>query len=267
MKLLFIGDVFGDSGIKAVEAYLRENRDAQGFDIVAANAENASAWGAGLSKKAAAALFDAGVDVITLGNHTFKNPDIYAVFKEYEHIIRPVNFPEGAPGKGSTLFYTARGAVGLVNVMGRLYLDTYDCPFLAAEREIIKLRERTNIIMFDIHGEATSEKRALAYCLDGRCSLVAGTHTHVQTADEHIMPGGTGFITDVGMTGPADGVIGVKKEAAIRRFRSLLPERFTPAEGRRQFNAIIADIDEESGETTALSRVNQISGEVEADEK
>ena len=262
MRALVIGDVFSDSGTKAAEAYLRDNRDHLEPDIVVANAENASSRGAGLSKAAALTLFNAGVDVITLGNHTFRNPDIYGMLKEYEHVIRPVNYPEGAPGKGATVFYTNRGAVGIINLLGRLYLDACDCPFLAAEREIAKIQEKTNMIIIDMHAEATSEKKALAYCVDGSCSLFTGTHTHVQTADEQILPGGTAFITDIGMTGPADGVIGVKREIAVRRFRTLLPERYMPAEGRSQFNAVIADIDEESGKAISINRINTLSDEI-----
>ena len=256
---MFIGDIFGDLGVRAAQGYLSANKEMHEIDLVIANAENAAARGTGLSKSAAAALCGAGVDVITLGNHTFRNTDIYAMLKEHDHILRPANYPDGAPGRGSVVYYTRRGAVGVINVLGRLYLDACDCPFAAAEREIARLRDKTNMIVIDMHAEATSEKRALAGCFDGGCSLVAGTHTHVQTADEQILPGGTAFITDVGMTGPADGVIGIKHDAAIRRFRTLLPERFIPAEGRMQFNAVIVDIDEETGKAVGIRRVNTLT--------
>jgi metallophosphoesterase (TIGR00282 family) len=256
---LFIGDICGDTGVKAAGSYLRENKYAMEIDIVVANAENAAARGTGLSKQAAAALMNGGVDVITLGNHTFRDRDIFELMDGQDRIIRPANYPEGAPGKGAALFFTRSGAVGVINILGRLYMDSYDCPFAAADREIAKLSGITNMIIVDVHAEATSEKRALACHCDGRCSLMAGTHTHVQTADEQIMPNGTAFITDAGMTGPACGVIGVKSETAIRRFRTLIPERFTPAEGRGQINAVIVDVDEESGRATSIARVNSLS--------
>lgn len=259
MKLLFFGDIFGVSGVKAAGAYIRGFRDAYEIDVVVANAENAAPRGTGLNKDAATTLFNAGVDIITLGNHTFKDYDIYNLLKEQERIIRPANYPQGVPGRGSAVCYTDRGAVGIINLLGRLYLDACDCPFAAAEREVQRMGEITNMIMLDMHAEATSEKRAVACCVDGRCGLFAGTHTHVQTADEQILPGGTAFITDVGMTGPADGVIGVKQESAVRRFRTLMPERYLPAEGRSQVNAVIAEIDESNGRARSICRVNVIT--------
>jgi len=261
---LFFGDIFGEMGVKAAAAFIRGYREDNEIDIVVANAENASARGAGLSKSASELLYNAGVDVITLGNHAFRDRDIFALIKERENIIRPANYPHSVPGKGSAVFYTARGAVGVVNLLGRLYMEACDCPFTAAEHEIERLRHITNMIIVDIHAEATSEKKAVAYCVDGRCSLVAGTHTHVQTADEMILPGGTGFITDVGMTGPSEGVIGVKRDSAIRRFRTLLPERYLPAEGHMQVNAILADINERDGKTLSVSRISSfISGDIQ----
>jgi metallophosphoesterase (TIGR00282 family) len=192
-----------------------------------------------------------------LGNHAFKDRDVFALLSDYDNIVRPANYPYGAPGKGTAVFYTKRGAVAVVNLLGRLYMEACDCPFAAAENEISRLRGVTNMIILDMHAEATSEKRAMACHVDGSCSFVAGTHTHVQTADEQILPLGTAFITDVGMTGPADGVIGVKSDAAIRRFRTLIPERYAPAEGRAQINAVIADIDEASGKANSIVRINE----------
>ena len=261
MKVLLIGDICGKAGVKAAAEYLRANRDAMDIDIVVANAENSANRGTGLSRDAAVSLINDGVDVITLGNHSYKDRDIYNLFRDFDNIIRPANYPDGVPGRGTAIYYTRCGAVGVINILGRLYMESYDCPFTAAEREIAKMRSQTNMIIIDMHAEATSEKRAVASCVDGRCSLFAGTHTHVQTADEQILPGGTAFITDVGMTGPADGIIGVKTEIAVRRFRTLIPERFTPAEGRSQFNAILAEIDEEDGRAVSICRVNTITGD------
>jgi len=256
-----IGDVFGDAGVRAAARGLREARAAHSIDLCVANAENAASRGAGLSRDAAAALFGAGVNVITLGNHTWKDRDIYALFKDQELVIRPANYPDGVPGRGVAVCYTRFGMVGVINLLGRLYMEACDDPFAAAEREIAKLGDRVRMIVIDMHAEATSEKRAVASCADGRCGLFAGTHTHVQTADEQILPGGAAFITDIGMTGPADGVIGVKKDAAVRRFRTLIPERYAPAEGRAQFNAVLADIDEKSGRAVSISRINTIYSE------
>jgi len=256
-----IGDVFGDLGVKAAGIYLREYKTLLDIDVAVANGENAAARGTGLGKSAAGALFGCGVDVITLGNHTFKDRETADLLAGRDFIIRPANYPDGAPGAGSAVFHTGRGAVGVINLAGRLYMEACDCPFAAAEREIARLRDITNMIIIDMHAEATSEKRAMAFVADGKCSLVAGTHTHVQTADEQIMPLGTAYITDVGMTGPADGVIGVKSDAAVRRFRTLVPERYLPAEGRAQINALIVDIDEFSGKAFSISRVNSFIGE------
>ena len=253
-----IGDVFGDAGVRAAAAFINETRRSRAADFIVANAENAAHRGSGLSKPAAAALFDAGADVLTLGNHTFKDRDIHNLFKEYKHIIRPANYPEGAPGNGAVVCETPCGPVGVVNLLGRLYMEACDSPFGAIEGILLALGEKTKTIIVDFHAEATSEKKALAYCADGMCSLVAGTHTHVQTSDEQILPFGTAFITDVGMTGPADGIIGVKREAAIGRFRTLIPERYTPAEGRVQLNAVTADIDERDGRATSINRINII---------
>jgi len=261
LKVLFIGDIFCGAGVKAAVNFLYMYRDTLEIDLVVANAENASPRGSGIGRDAAGALIDAGVNVITLGNHAFKDRDVFQLLKEQEHIIRPANYPHGVPGKGATVFYSGRGAVGVINLMGRLYMEACDCPFNAAEHEVAKMREITNMVIVDMHAEATSEKKAAAYCVDGMCGLFAGTHTHVQTADCQILPEGTAFITDAGMTGPADGVIGVKREAAIRRFRTLIPERYLPAEGRVQFNAVIAEIDEANGKALSIRRINMYDDE------
>jgi len=258
---LFIGDVFGEAGVKAAAAFLYRHKGKLEIDIAVANGENSSPRGAGINRAAAAALLGAGVDVITLGNHAFKDRDVFALFKEHDNIIRPANYPDGVPGRGSAVFYSGRGAVGVVNLMGRLYMEACDCPFAAAEREVAKIREVTNMAIVDMHAEATSEKKAVALCVDGRCGLFVGTHTHVQTADSGLLPQGTAFISDAGMTGPADGVIGVRQDAAIRRFRTLLPERFAPAEGRVQFNAVVADIDEATGFAVSIHRISTFGDE------
>ena len=259
MKLLFFGDIFSGAGVKAAGSFIRDNRDALEIDIVVANAENASSRGAGLSKEAACALFNSGVDVITLGNHTFRDWDIYNLLKEEDRIVRPANYPQGVPGRGAAVFRTGRGDVGVINLLGRLFMEACDCPFMAAEHEIQKMGEYTNMVIIDMHAEATSEKRAVACCVDGRCGFFTGTHTHVQTADDVILPGGTAFITDAGMTGPADGVIGVKLESAVRRFRTLIPERYMPAEGRSQVNAVISEINEINGKASSICRINYIT--------
>jgi metallophosphoesterase (TIGR00282 family) len=255
MRILFIGDVFGDAGVGALADNLPGIRDEYDIDICVANAENAAARGVGLSKSAYRTLCENGVDAITLGNHTWKNRDVFQILGQDGNVVRPANFPAGSPGAGSAVLDADKACVGVICVLGRIYMDCVDCPFAALDREIDKVSRRTNIIIVDVHGEATSEKCALAYYVDGRVSCVAGTHTHVQTADERILGGGSAFITDVGMTGPMDGVIGVNRDTIIRRFKSQIPERYEPAQGRRQFSAVVVDVGDMTGKASSISRI------------
>jgi metallophosphoesterase (TIGR00282 family) len=255
LKILFIGDVFGDAGVRTLENSLRDIREEYEIDICIANAENASPRGIGLNRAASAALLGHGVDVITLGNHTWKDRDIFKILGESENVIRPANYPAGSPGSGSVVVNAGKASVGVICVMGRIYMDCADCPFVALDHEIGKVSRATNLIFVDAHCEATSEKCALAHYADGRVSCVAGTHTHVQTADERILAGGTAFITDVGMTGPSEGIIGMERNKIIRRLKSQIPERYEPAQGRRQFSAIVADIGDMSGKAVGIRRI------------
>jgi metallophosphoesterase (TIGR00282 family) len=197
------------------------------------------------------------VHCITSGNHIWDKRDIYEYLKSEERIIRPANYPEGAPGKGSSVVQTPGGVnVGVINVEGRIFMNNLDCPFKAADREIAALSEKTKIIVLDFHAEATSEKSALGWYLDGRVSFVTGTHTHVQTADERIFPEGTAYISDAGMTGAFDSVIGMKKEEPINKFITQLPARFEVAKKNVRLNAVVVSVDELSGKAISINRIN-----------
>ena len=229
ITILFVGDVFGGTGRAALRKALPELRREHAVDVCIVNGENAS-HGRGLSLGSAEEIYLAGADCITMGNHTWNNHEIYQFIDDYS-MVRPANFASNLPGKGSALLELGGFLVGVVNLQGRVYMDPCDNPFEIAEREVSRLRERTPVIFVDFHAEATAEKAALAYFLDGRVTAVAGTHTHVQTADERILPGGTAFITDVGMTGPHGGVIGMDKAGVLNKFVKCVPQKFKPAEG------------------------------------
>ncbi|NSW89973.1 MAG: TIGR00282 family metallophosphoesterase [Firmicutes bacterium] len=257
MKILFVGDIVGNPGRKAVKAIIPEMKKSMSIDSCIANCENA-AGGIGITYAVAQELFNTGIDVITLGNHAWSKKDIFNFIDTDTRIVRPANYPQELPGKGSTIVRTEKGVVGVLNLMGRVFLENTDCPFKAAEREIQYLKNFTKLIVVDMHAEATSEKYAMAWYLDGRVSCVLGTHTHVQTADERILPLGTGYITDVGMTGPYDGILGVDKDIIIKKFLTSIPMKFEIAKGSVQFNAVALDIDDKNGWTTKISRITQI---------
>ncbi|MBQ2604144.1 MAG: TIGR00282 family metallophosphoesterase [Acutalibacteraceae bacterium] len=253
MKTLCIGDVVGSNGceflMKKLPAFKRNNS----IDFVIANGEN-SADGNGITPQSAKMLFNSGVDVITTGNHAFKRRECYDYFDDCNELVRPANYPEGgAPGRGYTIIDMLKYKVCVINAMGTFELEPLDCPF----RKLDKILEETadcKIRILDFHAEATAEKKAMGYYLDGRISAVFGTHTHVQTADEAILPHGTGYITDVGMTGAVESVLGVKKEIIISSFIYKMPERFEIAEGECQMDCIIFDIDTKTGKAVAVSR-------------
>ena len=261
MKILFIGDIFGNLGRRAVDTLIPEIKAEFETDMILANCENAAPNGCGISAKNAKDIFASGVDLITLGNHCWKNNDVYTLLRDCERIIRPANYPCECPGSGSAIIETGCGNVGVINVLGRIYMENIDCPFKAVDREINSLKSATRIIIIDMHAEASSEKNAIAYYVDGRASFVAGTHTHVQTADERILPDGTGFITDVGMTGPYDGIIGIDREVILKKFVTQMPVRFTPAKGRVQFNAVLVNIDDVTGRTVEIVRISRLLSE------
>jgi metallophosphoesterase (TIGR00282 family) len=264
VRVLFVGDVVGRPGRELLKRGLAALARARQADVVVANGENASA-GAGLTRESANDLFGAGVHVITGGNHIWDRRELLQFIDREPRIVRPANYPAGTPGRGSTLVQTGSGTpVGVVNVMGRVFLATIDDPFAAAEREIAALVEAgARVIVVDMHAETTSEKIALSWVLDGRVTAVIGTHTHVQTADERILPGGTACLTDAGMTGPHDGVIGMDRDAVIARFRTGLPARFEPASGDLRLNGVLITADAETGTATAIERISLSAQDLE----
>lgn len=258
MKLLFVGDIVGRPGRQALERRLDRLIDRNQVDLVVANGENAAA-GFGLTLDIARELLDAGVDVITSGNHIWDKREIYSYLDSQPRLLRPANYPDASPGRGSGIYTTSGGLkVGVINLEGRIFMNPLECPFRTADRLVTELRKETRVILVDIHAEATSEKMALGHYLDGRVSAVIGTHTHVQTADEQILPGGTAYLTDAGMTGARDSVIGISKEIAIEKFITQLPIRFDVAKKFPMLNGVLIDIAEESGQAVAIERVLEL---------
>lgn len=255
MKIFCIGDIVSRVGRDMLFKYVEDIKYQKNIDLVVANGENAT-HGRGMSRSAYNELMRAGVDVITMGNHTWDCKEVIDIMRIEDNVIRPANYSPACPGAGS-IIYTAKNGVnvGIINLIGRTYLPPNDSPFDAAEREIEKLKKSTNIILIDFHAEATSEKLALCYHLDGRVSAVFGTHTHVQTADEMILPNGTGIITDLGMTGPQYSILGRDLQGIINRFIDGMPQKFGIAEGAGQLCGCIFDIDEANGKCTAVERI------------
>lgn len=252
MNILAIGDVVGSIGCRFLRSHLPSLKKIKGIDLVVANGEN-SADGNGLTPASVQYLLDSGVDVVTSGNHSFRRKESYAFYDSCEALLRPANFPSGAPGRGSCVVDKGRLRVGVVNLMGVVYMDSLDSPFETADR--ILSSGMPKITLVDFHAEATGEKRAFAYYLDGRVSAVFGTHTHVQTADECILPGGTGYLTDLGMTGPIQSVLGVKPELAIRKMKTKMPVRFDLADGDCRMCGAVFAIDEKTGKTVSVERL------------
>lgn len=265
MKLLFIGDIVGRPGRDLVKRAVRPLIRAHAIDLVVANGENAAA-GAGITRDNADEIFKAGVSVITGGNHIWDKKEIVEYIDREPRLLRPANYPPGTPGRGAALVRTDAGTmVGVLNVMGRVFLATIDDPFAVAEREVAALREQgADVILVDMHAETTSEKIALCWCLDGRVTAVIGTHTHVQTADERILPGGTACLTDAGMTGPHDGVIGMDRAGVLTRFRTGMPARFEPASGDPRLNGAIVTADPATGRATAIERLSLSAADIDA---
>ncbi len=255
MNILFIGDVVGKPGRDAVAALVPKLRRERALDLVIANGEN-SAHGAGLTTSTVKALVEAGVDVITAGDHTWDQKGFEQEIDGLPQVIRPLNFPPTAPGRGSTVVNVGdKTAVGVVNLIGRVYLPNNDCPFRVAQAEVAKLRRHTNIIIVDMHGEATSEKIAMGRYLDGQVSLVVGTHTHVQTSDDQILPKGTAYISDAGMCGPHDSVLGRDVGAVLKRFLSQMPQKMEVATAKIELCGVIVDVDEDSGRARSIERL------------
>ncbi|GKV55521.1 hypothetical protein NCCP2222_14680 [Sporosarcina sp. NCCP-2222] len=256
MKVLFIGDIVGSPGRDMVFDYLPRLKKKYEPDIIIANGENAAS-GRGITKAIFDDLLRAGVDVVTMGNHTWDHKEIFDFIDETDYLIRPANFSKEAPGKGMTTVTRNGVTLSVINLHGRTFLPPHDDPFEEADQLINEAKQISPLVFVDFHAEATSEKIAMGWHLDGRASVVVGTHTHVQTADERILPQGTAYITDVGMTGPYDEILGMKKEDVLYRFRTNLPVRFeVPKKGRTQLNAIFAELDDNSGKAKSVSRIS-----------
>lgn len=257
MRILFIGDIVGSPGREAIKKLVNPLKQELGIDFVIANAENSSG-GSGITSKVAAELFASGADVLTSGDHIWKKPEIFELINQEERILRPLNFPSGAPGRGASVFKSRNGTkVGVINVNGRVFMEALECPFKAALKAAEELAQETKIIIVDVHAEATSEKVALGWYLDGKVSAIFGTHTHIQTADEKILPQGTAYITDVGMTGPYDSVIGRRVEDVLTRFLSSIPVRFEVAQENIQLHGALVEIDETTGKARSILRIQR----------
>jgi metallophosphoesterase (TIGR00282 family) len=255
MRILFIGDVVGKPGRRAVATLVPRLRQERHIDFVIANGEN-SAHGAGLTASTVDALLTSGVDVITSGDHVWDQKEVYEVIEREPRLLRPLNFPPTAPGKGSTIVQLdGVPPVGVLNLIGRVFMPNTDCPFRAAEAEVARLRQKTNIIIVDLHAEATSEKIAMGRFLDGKVSAVIGTHTHVATADEQILPQGTAYISDAGMCGPHDSVLGRDVAAVLRRFLTQLPQKMEVAEADVALCGVIVEVDENTGQARSIERI------------
>jgi metallophosphoesterase (TIGR00282 family) len=255
MRVLMVGDVVGKSGRKATQEWLPILREEHSIDFVIVNGEN-TAGGIGITPEIARSFFhQSGVNVVTLGNHAWGTREIYPYLYEEPRLLRPANYPPGAPGQGYGIYASRFGPVAVVSLQGRTFMEPVDCPFRAADSILDTVRRSTRIVLIDFHAEATSEKQAFGWYVDGRASAVVGTHTHVQTADERILPGGTAYLTDVGMTGPVDSIIGMRRDVVIPKFISLLPARFEVAEGESQLCAVLIDVDPDTGRATAVRRI------------
>jgi len=253
-----IGDVFGRGGRRAVECLLPGIMDRESVDLTIANVENASR-GVGVTEESVLELKKSGIQVMTSGNHIWRKAGIEDLLKKEPFLLRPANYPPGTPGKGSAVFVSSLGVkVGIVNLLGRVFMEALDCPFRTGEQEVRRLsQEGARIIVIDFHAEATSEKAAFAWFMDGKVSAVMGTHTHVQTADERVFPGGTGFLTDVGMTGPQDSVIGVKTDTSLKRFLTGVHQRLEPAKRNLVLHGVLLDLCEKTGVCRGMKRVRK----------
>ena len=264
MKLLFIGDIVGEPGRKAVKTLLPKLREQHALDFVIANGEN-SAGGSGITPKTAAEIFSGGVDVITSGDHVWDQKEVMDLLAKEPRFLRPLNYPPGTPGQGSGVFQTRNAehgtrnliSIAVLNAQGRTFMPAIENPFLVVPPQIERLRQQTKIIFVDFHAEATSEKIAFARMLDGQVSAVVGTHTHVQTADEQIFPGGTAYLSDAGFTGPHESVLGREFEPVIKRFVTNMPQRFEVARGRVLLQGLVVEIDDVSGKALKIQRVSE----------
>ncbi|MEI6536998.1 MAG: TIGR00282 family metallophosphoesterase [Verrucomicrobiaceae bacterium] len=266
IRILFLGDVMGEPGRKAVAALLPVLKEELAVDFIIVNGEN-SAGGRGITPKIAISLMRAGAAVITTGDHVWDQKDIIPFFAEEPRLLRPLNYPEGTPGKGWVILETKKGKVGVINLQGRTFMKMLlDNPFEVIGAAVDEIRKETNVIFIDMHAETTSEKTALAWLLNGRVSAIVGTHTHVQTADERILPDGTAFLCDAGMCGPLHSVIGMDVDAALQRLLTLLPSKHYVAQGPVQVCGAWVDVDVETGKAIRIERVQRIWSEEEKED-
>jgi metallophosphoesterase (TIGR00282 family) len=264
MRILFVGDIFGKPGREIARRAIPALVERESLDFVIANVENAAA-GFGITGDIADTILGYGVDAMTTGNHVWDKKEVLDYIPRQPKLLRPANFPAGTPGRGSYLGRTRTGEpIGVVNVMGRIFMQPLEDPFAVVLREIEALRAKARVIIVDFHAEATSEKVAMGWHLDGRATAMFGTHTHVQTADDRILPRGTAYLTDTGMTGPHDSIIGVTTEIALSRFLTGMPAKFEAATGPGRLNAVIVTADQATGRATALERLNLSSADVDA---
>jgi metallophosphoesterase (TIGR00282 family) len=254
MNVLMVGDVFGESGRAAIQKLLPRIRQEHAIDLAVVNVENA-AGGFGVTPAMARTFLEQGVDVMTSGNHIWDKKEIIEYIVKENLLLRPANYPSGTPGVGSAVVKAGPHKVAVLNLMGRVFLPSLDCPFRKADEEVARLRQEAAIIVVDMHCEATSESQAMGWYLDGRVSAVVGTHRHVQTADERVLPQGTAYITDLGMTGPTDGIIGVNREMIIQRFLSQMPVRFEPATGPAALHGVVIVVDPDTGRASDIRRL------------
>lgn len=257
MNILVIGDIVGKPGRKAVKDILPSVIKEFGISFTVANAENA-AGGRGLSRDVMEELLSMEIDVLTMGNHVWDNKDIFNFIDDEIRLIRPINFPPHCPGQGYHIFTAGiNQKVAVINAMGRVFMNPLDCPFRAVDEVLDTVRDQADIVLVDFHAEATSEKLAFAHYFDGQVTAVLGTHTHVQTSDERIMGGGTAYITDLGMTGPLDSILGMEKEMVIQKIIYQRPVRLEVAKGPLQFDAVVLNIDDNSGKATGIKRISR----------
>jgi 2',3'-cyclic-nucleotide 2'-phosphodiesterase len=256
MKILMVGDVFGEPGRAAVKKLLPKLRQQHAIDLAVVNVENAAS-GFGVTPQIAREVLDQGADVMTSGNHIWDRKEIVEFITKENLLLRPANFPAGTPGVGHVTVKAGPHRVAVVNLMGRVFMTAIDCPFRKADEILSEVTRETRVVLVDMHAEATSESVAMGWYLDGRVSAVVGTHRHVQTADERVLPGGTAYITDLGMTGPIDSVSGVDKDLILQRFLTQMPVRFEPAKGPAALHGVVITVDPETGRASDIVRIRQ----------
>lgn len=257
IRILSIGDIVGDAGRTVIRELVPAIKKEENIDFVIANGENI-AGGSGITQNTAKALFRAEVDVVTAGDHVYRQKDIYELFKKTSRVLRPANFPDACPGEGYHVYkYNDEVSIAVVSLLGRVFMQAVDCPFKKAEMIVEKIKDEADVIVLDFHAEATSEKIAMGWLLDGKVSLITGSHTHVQTADEKVLPNGTAYISDLGMTGPFKSVLGREIEPILRRFKTQMPVRMPVAKEDLRINGVITEIDTKTGKALSIKRVER----------